>query len=145
MKIIYLIDGQGAGPIESVPTNKLKKFGTGSGSGGGGSVGNPLNVKGYVDNTSDLDDIVDPTYGDVYIVVNEDDAWWVYVKDYNNIPGNDRWIDSGMKIDLSLYAMTTWVEQYFIPKSIQNTFLTTASLNGYATQGWVTGQEYLSQ
>ena len=31
MKVVYIIDGQGAGPIESVPVNKLKRFGTGIG------------------------------------------------------------------------------------------------------------------
>ena len=144
-KIVYLIDGQPQGEIISLPANKLKKLGTGSSGGGGNTASNAMNVKGYVDNISDLENIVNPAYGDVYIVVNENNVWWVYVKDYNNIPGNDRWIDSGMKIDLSLYAMESWVDQYYIPKSVQSTFLTTASLNGYATQSFVTSQGYLSQ
>ena len=144
-KIVYLIDGQPQGEIISLPANKLKKLGTGSSGVGGNAASNAMNVKGYVDNISDLENIVNPAYGDVYIVVNEGNAWWVYVKDYNNIPNNDRWVDSGMKIDLSLYAMKTFVEDGFIPKTAQSSFLTTASLNGYATQRWVMDQAYLSQ
>ena len=132
-KIVYLIDGQPQGEIISLPANKLKKLGTGS-SGGGNAASNAMNVKGYVDNISDLENIVNPAYGDVYIVVNENNAWWVYVKDYNNIPNNDRWVDSGMKIDLSLYAMKTWVDEGFIPRTMQGAFLTTSSLVGYVTQ-----------
>lgn len=143
-KIVYLIDGQPQGEIINLPASKLRKLGTGS-SGGGNAVSNAMNVKGYVDNVSDLNNIVNPNYGDVYIVVNADNAWWVYVKDYNNIPNNDKWIDSGMKIDLSLYALKTWVEDGFIPKTMQGTFLTTSSLVGYATQKWVMDQGYLSQ
>lgn len=143
-KIVYLIDGQPQGEITSLPASKLRKLGTGS-SGGGNVASNAMNVKGYVDDISDLDDIVNPAYGDVYIVVNEGNAWWVYVKDYNNIPNNDRWIDSGMKIDLSLYALKSWVENGFISKTVQSSFLTISSLNGYATQSWVMDQAYLSQ
>ena len=143
--IVYVIDGQTTGAIDNVPVNKLKRFGSSSGGGGGNIASNAMNVKGYVDNTSDLKNIVNPAYGDVYIVVNENNAWWVYVKDYNNIPNNDKWIDSGMKIDLSLYALKKFVEDEFIPKTAQSSFLTTSSLSGYATQRWVTDQAYLSQ
>ena len=144
-KIVYLIDGQPQGEIISLPANKLKKLGTGSSGVGGNATSNAMNVKGYVDNISDLENIVNPAYGDVYIVVNEGNAWWVYVKDYNNIPNNDRWVDSGMKIDLSLYALRSFVENGFIPKDAQSSFLTISSLNGYATQRWVMDQAYLSQ
>lgn len=144
-KITYIIDGQTTGAIDNVPVNKLKRFGSSSGGGGGNIASNAMNVKGYVDNISDLKNIVNPAYGDVYIVVNENNAWWVYVKDYNNIPNNDKWIDSGMKIDLSLYALKSWVEDGFIPKTAQSSFLTISSLNGYATQRWVMDQAYLSQ
>lgn len=144
-KIVYLIDGQPQGEIVSLPAIKLKKLGTGSSGVGGNIASNAMNVKGYVDNVSDLENIVNPNYGDVYIVVNANNAWWVYVKDYNNIPNNDKWIDSGMKIDLSLYALRKFVEDGFIPKDVQSSFLTTSSLNGYATQRWVMNQEYLSQ
>ena len=143
--IVYVIDGQTTGAIDNVPVNKLKRFGSSSGGGGGNIASNAMNVKGYVDNISDLKNIVNPAYGDVYIVVNENNAWWVYVKDYNNIPNNDKWIDSGMKIDLSLYALKKFVEDGFIPKTAQSSFLTTSSLSGYATQRWVTDQAYLSQ
>ena len=143
--IVYIINGQSTGAITNVPVNTLKKLGTGSSGGGGNATSNAMNVKGYVDNVSDLENIVNPNYGDVYIVVNANNAWWVYVKDYNNIPNNDKWIDSGMKIDLSLYALRKFVEDGFIPKDAQSSFLTISSLSGYATQRWVMDQAYLSQ
>ena len=127
-KIVYLIDGQPQGEIINLPASKLRKLGTGSSGVGGNIVSNAMNVKGYVDNVSDLENIVNPNYGDVYIVVNANNAWWVYVKDYNNIPNNDKWIDSGMKIDLSLYALRSFVENGFIPKDAQSSFLTISSL-----------------
>ena len=143
--IVYIINGQSTGAITNVPVNTLKKLGTGSSGGGGNATSNAMNVKGYVDNVSDLENIVNPNYGDVYIVVNANNAWLVYVKDYNNIPNNDKWIDSGMKIDLSLYALRKFVEDGFIPKDAQSSFLTISSLSGYATQRWVMDQAYLSQ
>ena len=143
--IVYIINGQSTGAITNVPVNTLKKLGTGSSGGGGNASSNAMNVKGHVDNISDLDDIVNPAYGDVYIVINENNAWCVYVKDYNNIPNNDRWVDSGMKIDLSLYALKKFVEDGFIPITAQSSFLTTSSLSGYATQRWVMDQACLSQ
>ena len=45
-----------------------------------------------------------------------------------------------MKIDLSLYALKSWVEDGFIPKTAQSSFLTISSLSGYATQRWVMDQ-----
>ena len=83
-KIVYLIDGQPQGEIASLPATKLKKLGTGCSGVGGNIVSNAMNVKGYVDNVSDLENIVNPNYGDVYIVVNANHIRWGVV-DRNNL------------------------------------------------------------